>query len=590
MKILGLSAYYHDSAACLLLDQRPAFASQEDRFTRVKGDERFPIEAIKFCLEASKNNLQDLDAIVYYEKPWLTFERLIESYVHFAPKGISSFLLSMPQWLNYKLNLKSQIKKELTKNFCRSSRKLPPLLFSSHHLSHAASAFFPSPFDEAAVLCLDGVGEWSTVSAWDGRGQKLKPLWEIKFPHSIGLLYSAITAYCGFKINSGEYKLMGLAPFGKPKYQDLLEKEIIHILENGSFRMNMKYFEYAYGLQMFHKNFNKLIGFGPRLPEQNMDQCYMDLAASVQAITEKIMLRLAQTIKKETGHKNLSLAGGVSLNCVGNGKISSQQIFENTFIQPAAGDAGGALGAALAVAHMHFNQPRETQAPDLLNGSLLGPEFKDDQIELLLKQENLNFLKLSTERLLQKTAHMLDQQMIVGWFQGRAEFGPRALGNRSILGDARNPDMKSIMNMKIKFREGFRPFAPAVLAENAKDIFDLKELNPYMLLVGPCLSEKKYPSISHIDGSSRVQTVDSNSNHLFYQLLKTFEKTTGCPLLINTSFNVRGEPIVNTPKNALDCFYNTDIDALAIGSFLVTKKDNAQIKKNINWSNNFARD
>lgn len=617
MKILGLSAFYHDSAAALIDHGKVISAAQEERFSRKKGDESFPHQSIDFCLTQNALILKNLDAIVYYEKPWLTFERLLESYINFAPRGLSSFLMSMPEWLSYKLNLKSHLKKQLRKHWSLSRSELPPLLFSAHHLSHAASAFYPSPFEDAAVLTIDGVGEWSTASAWHGQGSKLKPLWEIRFPHSLGLFYSAITDYCGFKINSGEYKLMGLAPYGKPRFQDLLERELIHIADDGSFRMNMKYFMYPYGLEMFHPDFEKLIGFASRSIYQSvagaqapMDQQYMDLAASMQAITEKIMLRLAKHLQKQTGAKNICLAGGVALNCVANGKISEAQIFDQMFIQPASGDSGGALGAALAAHHLHFKQPRvdhlSLQSPsstasarpvvsthssqDQMSGALLGPKFSDTEIEMQLRMAGLKYQKYNQQELLQKTAQCLNEQMIVGWFQGAMEYGPRALGSRSILGDARNPDMKKIMNLKIKFRESFRPFAPAILAEKTNQYFGLREENPYMLLVGPSLFPEKFPSITHVDQSARVQSVSSTSQPMFYQLIKNFEVLTGCPMLINTSFNVRGEPIVHTPEDAINCFTHADIDVLCIGSFVVTKKENPALIRDEKWRDHFELD
>lgn len=588
--ILGLSAYYHDSAATLIDKSQILAAAQEERFTRRKGDDSFPEQSVRFCLAQSKIELNQLRAIVYYDKPWVTFERLLETTIQFAPLSLPAFLHWMPVWSRFKLNLKSHLRKEFKRKFQFDLRKNSntPLLFSSHHLSHAASAFYPSPFEESAVLCMDGVGEWATTSVWEGRGRELLPKWEIHFPHSIGLLYSAFTYFCGFKVNSGEYKLMGLAPFGTPRFQKLIEQELVQIAEDGTFRLNMKYFNYATGITMIHARFAKLFGAPPRKAEGPMSEIYMDIAASIQAVTENILLKLVHTVRKETGMKKLCLAGGVALNCVANGKMSKEGIFDEIFIQPAAGDAGASLGAALAAHHLHFKEPREQTSLDQMQGCLLGPEFSEIEIENSLRNSNLKFSRPNS--ILSASAALIADQKIVGWFQGRMEFGPRALGNRSILGDARNPKMKSIMNTKIKFREGFRPFAPSVLVEKSDQYFELREESPHMMLVGKSKYPEKFPSITHTDSSARVQTVDPIRHPLYHQLLTEFEKITGCGLFINTSFNVRGEPIVCTPRDAINCFIQTDIDVLAIGPFLVKKEDNPHLRKDDRWKEQYALD
>lgn len=588
MNLVGLSAFFHDSAVALLREGRIVAAAQEERFSREKGDESFPTHALKYILESSQLRLSDIDALVYYEKPWLAFSRLVETSLQNAPHGLIGFLASMPPWLSWKLNVRSTIRRELA-GF--DIKNMPKILFSSHHLSHAASAFYPSPFESAAVICLDGVGEDATTSVWLGQGRELKPLWEIRFPHSVGLLYATFTWFCGFKINSGEYKLMGLAPFGTPRFQEIIEKELISIRDDGTFRLNMKYFGYHRGLSMITKDFENLFGVGPRTFEGPMLDIYKDLAASVQAVTEKIIVRLAQTVRTETGMENLCMAGGVALNCVANGKIQAAGLFKNIFIQPAAGDAGGALGAALAAWHLHFEKSREVSLmKDQMSAALLGPEFDNQQIEQALIKENLSFQKLELSDLSRSTAKLLSSGKIVGWFQGRMEFGPRALGARSILGDPRNPEMKKVMNMKIKFREGFRPFAPIVMSERKQDYFNLNVESPYMLFTAQSKNPNDLPAVTHVDRSARIQTVDAQDHPRLHQLLKDFEADTGCGVLVNTSFNVRGEPIVMDPSHAVNCFLNTDIDALVIGDYLVEKSANRSIRKDRQWRSRFALD
>lgn len=590
MNLVGISAFFHDSAAALLRDGHIVAAAQEERFSRKKGDERFPTQSLRYALDVAGLKLSDVDAVVYYEKPWLSFSRLLETAMVNAPFGLPGFLAAMPPWLSWKLNLRSTLRREL-QVFDKAKGRTMPLLFSSHHLSHAASAFYPSPFHSAAVLCLDGVGEDATTSVWVGKGKDLKPLWEIHFPHSLGLLYAAFTWFCGFKINSGEYKLMGLAPFGQPRFADIIKKELITIREDGTFRLNMKYFGYHRGLSMITKEFSRLFKVEPREFEGPMDDVYKDLAASVQAVTEDVILRLAKTVRKETGEENLCMAGGVALNCVANGKIQEQGIFKNIFIQPAAGDAGGALGAALAAWHLHFGHPREVvNKKDSMQAALLGPEFDSSVIESELKSRRLNYRKLASPQLAQETANLLAKGQVVGWFQGRMEFGPRALGARSILGDARKPEMKKNMNLKIKFREGFRPFAPIVLSERTTQYFALQSESPYMLLTARSLDPRGLPAVTHVDQSARVQTVDQLDHPLLHRLLSEFEAVTGCGVLVNTSFNVRGEPIVLSPKHAVDCFLNTDIDALAIGEFLVEKTAQINLQKDGQWGQRFALD
>ncbi len=588
--VLGLSAYFHDSACALLRDGEIVAAAQEERFSRQKADERFPRLALGSVLKDGGIGLKDLRAIVYYEKPWLSFSRLIETAIENAPLGLASFLASTPSWLDWKLNIRGEIQKEIAKIDKASSKQLP-ILFSSHHLSHAAAAYYPSGFDDAAVLCLDGVGEYATTSVWLGEDNRLKPLWEIRFPHSLGLIYAAFTWFCGFKINSGEYKLMGLAPFGKPRFRDLILKELIHVHDDGTFKLNMKYFAFHTGLRMVSKKFSELFGVDARPFEGPMDEIYKDLAASIQSVTEEIMVRLAETVRRETGKRRLCLAGGVALNCVANGRILERELFEEIFIQPAAGDAGGALGAALAAWHMHYEMPmKKCLNRDFMKGALLGPSFSNSDVELEMKKAGLRFHQLDEAKMNEIVAAMLNDGKVIGWFQGRMEFGPRALGSRSILGDARRADMQKTMNLKIKFREGFRPFAPIVMEERASSHFALSKSSPYMLFTAKSLHPEQLPAVTHVDQSARIQTVSPTVNAKLHALLSEFERQTGIPVLINTSFNVRGEPIVMNPQQAISCFLNTDIDALAIEDLLVTKTDNPQIHKKENWRDNFELD
>lgn len=596
-RILGISAFYHDSAAALIVDGRIVAAAQEERFTRKKHDAAFPKHAIMSCLETAGLNPTELDYIAFYEKPFLKFDRLIETYLAFAPAGFSSFRLAMPLWLKDKLHLRRVLQSELSGATCAR------LVFVEHHESHAASAFFPSPFESAAILTVDGVGEWTTAAIGIGEGNRLRLLRELKFPHSLGLLYSAFTYYCGFKVNSAEYKLMGLAPFGKPVYADLIRKHIVRIKPDGSFWLNMDYFNYCQGLTMTNARFNRLFGGPPRAPESPIEQRHMDLAASVQLVTEEILIRMAEEAHRVTGRKeNLVLAGGVALNCVANGRLLREGPFTNLWIQPAATDAGGALGAALFVWYQLLENPRAPDPEDAQQGSLLGPQFSNDQIARVLEAWRLPGEKFGSETaLLSEVTSLLDAGKVVGWFHGRMEFGPRALGARSILGDPRNPSMQSVLNRKIKYRESFRPFAPSVLRDRAPDYFGLPPNveSPYMLLVAPVLERHRrqlsaaeqrtmtedpdlhrrvsvprstIPAVTHVDYSARIQTVDEPRHGRFYRLLKAFEQRTGCPVLVNTSFNVRGEPIVCTPEDAIRCFLATEMDALVLEDFLLRKE------------------
>jgi carbamoyltransferase len=585
--ILGISAYYHDSAAALLSDGRIVAAAQEERFSRRKNDERFPRNSVAFCLQQAGIEPTRLDAVVFYDKPITKFARMLESYLAVAPGGWFTFPRVLPAWLGEKLNLRGTIRYEM-----RGLREDCPILFTEHHQAHAASAFFPSPFEEAAILTVDGVGEWATTTIGTGKGNEVTMLEELHFPHSLGLLYSAFTAYCGFRINSGEYKLMGLAPYGEPKYVDAIYQHLIEVKEDGSLRLNLEYFQFLRSLRMTNEKFDKLFGGPPREPETPVEQRHMDVARSIQVVTEQVMLRLARHAREVTGQKNLCLAGGVALNCVANGLIQREKIFDRIWIQPAAGDAGGALGAALAVWHMQKDnpQPRTVIQPDAMQGAFLGPEFSDSEIEAVLKQHGAVHQRLAFGVLLDRVTDLLTQDKVVGWFQGRMEFGPRALGHRSILGDPRSPRMQSVLNLKVKFRESFRPFAPAVLAERAAEFFDLDCPSPYMLLVAPVSASQriavvdqghgldrlkqvrsKLPAITHVDYSARVQTVSAEQNPSFHAVLKRFEQKTGCPVLVNTSFNVRSEPVVCTPDDAYRCFVNTEMDYLAIGSFLLER-------------------
>ena len=596
--ILGVSAFYHDSAAALVVDGEIVAAAQEERFTRKKHDHRFPQHAIEYCLGEAGLTPSDLDHVGFYDKPFLKFERLLETYLAYAPVGFRSFLKAMPLWLREKLFLPRAMNEGLNGEYKKK------FVFTEHHESHAASAFFPSPFEEAAILTLDGVGEWATTSFGFGRGNRIELTNEIHFPHSLGLLYSAFTYYTGFRVNSGEYKLMGLAPYGDPKYIDLIRDHLIDIKEDGSFRLDMQYFNYCQGLTMTSEKFHRLFGRGPRKSESNISQFEMDVAASIQKVTEEVMLRCACHLHAETGMKNLVLAGGVALNCVGNGHIVREGPFENVWIQPAAGDAGGALGTALFIWHQLLDKPRGTSDTDHQSGSLLGPSFTSDETRDFLESTGTIYEEFETdEELCDFVAGELANEKVVGWMQGRMEFGPRALGGRSILGDPRSRDMQSVMNLKIKFRESFRPFAPSVLKENADEYFDVRpgEDSPYMLLVAPVnerqrlpedsesahltgieklkVARSSVPAITHVDYSARVQTVDSQRNEMYYRMIRRFNEQTGCPLVVNTSFNVRGEPIVCTPEDAYRCFMATNMDVLVIGRFGLRKDQQPSAKQ-----------
>lgn len=594
MFVLGISAYYHDSAAALLADGRIAAAAQEERFTRRKHDPHFPREAIRYCLAEAGIGLDQVDSIVFYDKPFLKFERLLETYLAFAPRGFSSFRMAIPVWLREKLFLKDLLLKELAA-IDGGAKVSEKLLFSEHHLSHAASAFFPSPFDEAAVITLDGVGEWATTSLAVGRGNSLDIQREIHFPHSLGLLYSAFTYYTGFKVNSGEYKLMGLAPYGEPKYVDQIFTHLIDVKEDGSFRLNLDYFNYCAGLTMTGPKFHDLFGGPPRTPEQPIEQRHMDLAASVQAATEEVVLRLARYARKTTGLPNLCLAGGVALNCVANGKLLRQKVFDNIWVQPAAGDAGGALGAAYVGHYLFAKQARPAPTVDAMAGSYLGPEWSQAEIEQRLTAVGARFRVLSEDELIQAAAADLARDCALGWSQGRMEFGPRALGGRSILGDPRSPTMQRTLNLKVKFRESFRPFAPSVLRERVADWFELEEDSPYMLLVAGVkesrrrtmttadqqlfgidklnVARSEIPAVTHVDYSARIQTVHRETNPRYHALISAFNARSGVPVLVNTSFNVRGEPLVCTPEDAFRCFMGTGIERLAVGLCYLAKEE-----------------
>lgn len=612
MKILGISAYYHDSAAALIIDGEIVATAQEERFSRKKQDASFPGNALTYCLSEAALCLQDLDNIVFYEKPLITFERLLETYLAYAPKGFYSFLSAMPIWLKQKLYLKAMIKKELTViGECKHSQ-LPPLLFTEHHQSHAASAFFPSPFERAAVLCLDGVGEWATTSCWLGEGNQLTSVWTINFPHSLGMLYSAFTYYVGFKVNSGEYKLMGLAPYGSPKYVAQILDYLLDLKEDGTFRLNMDYFNYATGLTMTNQKFHQLFGGPPRQPESKLTQREMDIAASIQKVTEEVVLRIARTIHKESGEDYLCLAGGVALNCVVNGRILRESPFKDIWIQPAAGDAGGAVGAALAIWHQYHGQPRVVKSTDRMQGSYLGPRFTEAEIQSYLDAVGANYQRLEDNDLLPWVAEILARENVVGWFQGRMEFGPRALGNRSILGDPRSSKMQLMMNLKIKYRESFRPFAPSVLAEQVSDYFEIDRSSPYMLIVAavkenlriPMTDEQvrrfgiekmkvprsTIPAITHVDYSARIQTVHQETNPRYYELIRQFEQKTGCGVLVNTSFNVRGEPIICNPEDAYRCFMQTEMDYLVLENFLLAKSQQPSWEQGNTWRKEFGLD
>jgi carbamoyltransferase len=658
MNILGISAYYHDSAAALIRDGEIIAAAQEERFSRKKHDARFPKNAIAYCLKEAKIDLRELDQIVFYDKPLVKFERLLETYLAYAPQGFRSFLAAMPIWLKEKLYLKTMLKRDLAAIANCKTNKLPSLLFTEHHQSHAASAFFPSPFQKAAVLCLDGVGEWATTSVWLGDGNQLTPQWEIDFPHSLGLLYSAFTYYTGFKVNSGEYKLMGLAPYGEPKYVDKILNYLIDLKDDGTFRLNMDYFNYTVGLTMTNKKFDQLFEGPPRQAEGKLTQREMDIAASIQVVTEEVVLRLCRTVKKELDVDYLCLAGGVALNCVANGRILREGIFKDIWIQPAAGDAGGALGAALAIWYQYCEQTRTVSANstansreslkselittnaaveertevltanqavatvaksvahltchDQMRGSYLGPRFTDAEILEYLDAVQASYHRLDDAELMPELAEILEQGNVVGWFQGRMEFGPRALGGRSIIGDPRNAKMQSVMNLKIKYRESFRPFAPSILAERVADYFEIDHSSPYMLLVAPVkaslripmtaeqeqlfgieklnIPRSEIPAITHVDYSARIQTVHKETNPRYYDLISHFEERSGCSILVNTSFNVRGEPIVCTPEDAYRCFMRTEMDYLVLENYLLPKSEQIPWKQDDAWKNEFELD
>jgi carbamoyltransferase len=592
MYILGISAFYHDSAASLIHDETIIAAAQEERFTRIKHDASFPINSIKFCLSEKNIDLSQLDYVVFYEKPFLKFERLLETYLNFVPRGFKSFRMAMPIWIKEKLFQKDILYKNLKK--IDSSFELKKILFSEHHLSHAGSAFFPSPFEESLILTMDGVGEWTTTSLSIGKGGDIKVLKEVHFPHSLGLLYSAFTYYCGFQVNSGEYKLMGLAPYGKPIYKEVIEANLIDIKEDGSFRLNQTYFNYCTGLRMTNKKFDTLFGQGVRKEEQELTQFHMDIAASIQSITEDIVIKMARAAQQETGIKNLCLAGGVALNCVANGKLLKEQIFENIWIQPASGDAGGALGCALSAYYLHLKKERKPHQNDSMQGSYLGPSFNAEEIEKILFEAGAKFEKKSYNEMIEWSAKKLSQDKIIGWFQGRMEFGPRSLGNRSIIANPKSETMQKKLNLKIKYRESFRPFAPSVLYEDVNEWFDFKDRSPYMLFVTEILKKHQkemsqgendlfgieklniirssVPSITHVDYSARIQTVHKETNPIYHDLISKFKSFTKCPIVVNTSFNVRGEPIVCNPKDAYNCFMGTEMDVLVIGNFVLEKE------------------
>ncbi|MBI3767699.1 MAG: carbamoyltransferase [Deltaproteobacteria bacterium] len=604
--ILGISAFYHDSAACLVRDGEIVAAAQEERFTRKKHDSEFPKHAVEYCLREAGIGVAELDYVGFYDKPLLKFERILENYLGVAPRGIKSFLTAMPVWLKEKLFTRDQIRREL-------GGYTGPMLFSEHHESHAASAFYPSPFAEAAVLTLDGVGEWATSSYGVGRGSSLDLLAELHYPHSLGMLYSAFTYYTGFKVNSGEYKVMGLAPYGEPRYVDLILEKLVQLREDGSFKLNMEYFNYLHGLTMTNGAFDRLFGGPPRQAESELTQREMDLAASIQVVTEEIMLNMARHVHRETGMENLCLAGGVALNCVGNGRLLREGPFKRLWIQPAAGDAGGALGVALTIYHKVLGNERHHRSEgDNMRGSYLGPAFSDDEIESFLKSVGAVSEKLPMPELIDRTARALADEKVVGWLQGRMEFGPRSLGGRSILGDPRSRKMQSIMNLKIKYRESFRPFAPSVLREHLAEYFELDVDSPYMLLVAPVQKSRRIamsddeqrlfgiaklnvprsdiPSVTHVDYSARIQTVHRETNPLYHALLERFHALTGCAVLVNTSFNVRGEPIVCTPRDAYLCFMRTEMEHLVLGPYLLDKTRQPALRDDLDWRTQYQLD
>jgi carbamoyltransferase len=612
MNILGISAYYHDSAAALVSDGVIVAAAQEERFSRKKHDARFPAGAIKSCLSQGGISLAEVDEIVFYDKPLVKFERLLETYLSYAPRGFRSFIAAMPVWLKEKLYLKATLKKEFAALGGMTVKELPALLFAEHHQSHAASAFYPSPFEKAAVMCLDGVGEWATTSVWLGDGHSLTPQWELDFPHSLGMLYSAFTYYTGFRVNSGEYKLMGLAPYGEPKYVDLILDNLIDLKADGTFRLNMKYFNYATGLTMTNNRFAKLFGAPARTPETKIAQKEMDIARSIQEVTEEVVLRLSRTVHKELGVDYLCMAGGVALNCVANGRILREGPFKDIWIQPAAGDAGGALGAALVAWYDYHDKPRQVNGHDSMSGSYLGPRFSNDEVGTELDKLGAVYTRMDDAALASKLAEVLEGEKVVGWFVGRMEFGPRSLGGRSIIGDPRSEKMQSVMNLKIKYRESFRPFAPVVLAEDVSEYFTLDRPSPYMLIVAPVkeelrvpmtdeqnqlfgidkinLKRSSIPAVTHIDYSARVQTVHEETNPRFYEVLQQFKQRTGCSVLVNTSFNVRGEPIVATPEDAYRCFMRTEMDYLVVENYIMAKQDQPAWEKDDSWMEEFELD
>lgn len=611
--ILGISAYYHDSAAALLLNGEVIAAAQQERFTRKKHDERFPAEAIQYCLDEAGIKLTDVAYVVFYDKPLIKFERLLETYLSYAPQGFRSFVKAMPIWLKEKLYLKSTLKTELAGLAGCKKEQLPQLMFAGHHQSHAASAFYFSPYDKAAVLCLDGVGEWATTSAWMGDGKELRPLWEIDFPHSLGLLYSAFTYFTGFKVNSGEYKLMGLAPYGVPKYTDIILEKVIDLKDDGTFRLDMQYFNYCTGLTMTNDKFAALFGGPARSPETSITQREMDIAASIQKVTEEVVLRLARTVQKETGADYLCLAGGVALNCVANGRILREGPFKDIWIQPAAGDAGGALGAASVIWHEYLGNDRVSDnKTDKMKGSYLGPRYSHAEVRRQLDALGAVYHELPDEQFYPRLAEILDSENVVGWMHGRMEFGPRALGGRSIIGDPRSAKMQSIMNLKIKYRESFRPFAPSVIDYRVSDYFEQTTPSPYMLIVAPVKEEHRIalteeqqklfgieklnlkrstlPAITHVDYSARIQTIHKETNPAYYTLIDAFNKRSGCGVIVNTSFNVRGEPIVCTPEDAYRCFMRTEMDYLVVENFLLEKSEQPAWTEKDAWQEEFALD
>lgn len=604
MNILGISAFYHDSAAALVCDGKIVAAAQEERFTRRKHDHRFPLLAARYCLEERGLAPSDIDIVAFYEKPFLKFERILETYLAYAPFGIRSFLKAMPLWVKQKLWIKDLIGRELDFE--------GRIIFPEHHEAHAASAFFPSPFREAAFLTIDGVGEWATTSYGVGEGHTIRLLADIRFPHSLGLLYSAVTYFTGFKVNSAEYKVMGLAPYGEPVYRDLILEELIDLKEDGSFKLNMDYFDFPAGLKMTGEKFSRLFGGPPRTPEGELTRREMDLARSVQEVTEEAVLRMGRHVRKETGLPNLCLAGGVGLNCVANGKLLREGTFDDIWIQPAAGDAGGALGAALLAWHQYLGKERNDRTADTQSGSYLGPSYPADEIRSFLDARGLPYTELSPPELTSRVAQLIADAKVIGWFQGRMEFGPRALGARSIIGDARSPAMQEVMNLKIKFRESFRPFAPSVLEEKVSDYFDIDRASPYMLLVADVKDEQRrkpdgdqvsleglkklsavrstVPAVTHVDCSARIQTVNHDTNPLYHELISRFDEEHGCPVIINTSFNVRGEPIVCTPEDAWRCFMRTNMDFLVLGPFLLAKTEQPPLQEEGDWQKEFELD